>query len=283
MSERKVYLNGAICRASEAKVSVGDVGLLHGASTFTTMLARNGVVFRLDRHLARLMETIEFLAFACRVDEATLTDAVGQVLKANELSDAMVRITVTPGDPAEGASTTLVTADVLAEYPPQWYADGVRVVISDFRQPTQHPIGGHKTGCYLARTMARRIAAANGAEEALWFTTGEHLAEACFCNVFFVRGSKVYTPPLDTPVLPGIVRGCVLEICKELEIEYVSTEPLVAEEMLEACEMFITASCSGIRPVVQIERHEVGDGKVGPVTRRIMDAYSKLLDTECSK
>ncbi len=141
---------------------------------------------------------------------------------------------------------------------------------------------GYKTGCYLPRVLARQEAAAKGAEEALWFTTDNRLAEACFCNVFLVLDGKVLTPPLDTPVLPGVVREAVLELTGRLDIDCDDKTPLTIHEVLSAEEMFITASCSGIRPVVRVERHAVGDEKPGPITKKIMSAYRKLLEDECS-
>ena len=144
-----------------------------------------------------------------------------------------------------------------------------------------NPVCGHKTGCYLPRVLARQEAAAKGAEEALWYTPDNRLAEACFCNVFLVLDGKVCTPPLATPVLPGIVREAVLELCGALGLECRDDRPLLVDDMLAAGEVFLTASCSGIRPVVRIERHAVGDEAPGPVTRKIMSAYRELLDREC--
>ena len=130
--------------------------------------------------------------------------------RANALVEGRARITLTPG-PADGGGpcTTLITADPLPVQPAEWYQRGVGVVVSSYKQGRDDPLAGYKTGCYLPRLLARQEAAAKGAEEALWFTTDNLLAEACFCNVFCVLGGRVLTPPLDTPVLPGIVRGAV--------------------------------------------------------------------------
>lgn len=267
--------------AGEAAVGISDAGFLHGASAFTTMLARNGVVFRLDRHLVRLMETVQF--FNLRTD-ATVDDlaaAARELLAANKLSDARVRITLTPGSIHDGRPTTLITADPLPEYPREWYEKGISVVVTSFKQTTADATSGYKTGCYFPRVLARQAAAAKGAEEALWFTTDNRLAEACFCNVFLVLDGKVHTPPRDTPVLPGVVRHAVIELCGQLGIECDAETPLTVHEMLAAGEMFLTASCAGIRPVVCVERHVVGDEKPGEITRKIMSAYEQLLQREC--
>jgi branched-chain amino acid aminotransferase len=282
MSGRNVYLNGTIVPAAEAKISVSDAGFLHGASAFTTMLAHNGVVFRLGRHLARLAGTVKLLGLRAEVDADALAAATSDLLSANGLVEARVRITLSPGSVDAQGPTTVITADPVPEYPAEWYEKGISVVVSSLRQVWGSPIYGHKTGCYLPRVLARHEAAAKGAEEALWFTADNRLAEACFCNVFLVLAGEAYTPPRDMPVLLGVVREAVLELCGELGIACHDDRTLTIRETLDAQEVFLTASCSGIRPVTSVERHIVGEGEVGPVTRKLMQAYRELLDRECT-
>lgn len=281
MGDLQVFLNGELVPASMACVSIGDAGLLHGASVFTTMRAHRGQVFRFDQHLQRLGETVRVLNLRTDATVEVLRGAVAAVLAANELQEARVRITLTPGNVAAEQSTTLVTADPLGALPESWYQKGITAVVCSFKQGQGDPTYGHKTGSYLPRILARQEAAAKGAEEAFWFTPDNRLAEACFSNVFLVLEGKVHTPPRDTPVLPGIVRGAVLELCGQLGIAADEQTPLTVREMLAAKEVFITSSLSGVRPVVRIERHAVGDEKPGEVTKKIMSAYQDLLDKEC--
>ena len=281
MSEQSVYLNGEIVPAGDAKISVADAGFLHGASVFTTMLAHNGAVFRLERHLLRLMDTVRLFDLHVSATLESLRGGVAELLSANGLSEARVRITLSPGPVGREAPTTVITADALGAQPRAWYEDGISVIVSTFRQITGAPTTGVKTGCYFPRVLARREAAAKGADEALWFTSDNHLAEACFCNVFLVSGGIVRTPPPETPVLGGVLQQAVFEICRDSGVEYDARTPLTVNDMLAAEEIFLTASCAGIRPVVRVEAHDVGDGKPGPVTRKIMAAYRDLLEAEC--
>lgn len=285
-----VYLNGELVAADQAKISVFDAGLLHGASSFTTMLARNGKVFRLDRHIERLLGTVELLGLRIDQTPASLGDAVARLLAACELRDARMRITLTPGPiggdragsaQSLGQPTTLISADPLPAYPKEWYEKGITAVVSSFKQVAGDVTFGFKTGCYMPRILARQEAAAKGAQEALWFTTTNRLAEACFNNVFLVLAGKVYTPPKDTPVLPGVAREATLELCEKVGIAATEESELTVKEMLGAQEVFLTGSTTGIRPVVRIERHAVSDERPGPVTRKLMDAYARLLDEEC--
>jgi len=282
MSETKVHLNGQILAAEEARISVWDAGFLHGASAFTTMRAHRGVVFRLDRHLKRLLATAELLALRTDATWQALAGAIGQLLKANQLAEARCRVTLSAGSVHTESPTTLITAEPLPPYPPEWYQRGIALVIASFPQAGGDPTYGYKTGCYLTRVLAMREAAAKGAEEALWYTPDNRLAEASFCNVFLVLGGKLRTPPRDTPVLPGIVREAILELCGELAIDADDETPLLVRDMLAAEEIFLTSSCAGVRPVARVERHIVGDGKPGPMTMKLMAAYQELLDRECT-
>ena len=291
MGKENVYLNGRIIPADQAAISISDAGFLHGASCFTTMLAHNGVVFRLDRHLERLMDTVRLLSLRTDATPEALRGATYNLLSANELKEARLRITLTPGSTPIGraggaeegpAPTTVVTASRLPEYPNSWYQQGISVTVTSFKQSRGDPTFGCKTGCYFTRVLARQEAAAKGAEEAIWYTAENYLAESCFCNVFLVLKGKVCTPPRDTPVLPGIVRAAVIELCGELKIDCDEETPLTVREMLAAEEIFLTSSTTGVRPVVHVERHPVGDEQPGQVTRIIMSAYKELVDKECS-
>jgi len=281
MSEKYVHLNGSLVTADKAMVNVSDAGFLHGASSFTTMRAHNGVVFRLDDHLARLLGTVEVLGIRTEATAETLTAAVAELLQANDLSDARMRITLTPGAVLDDAPTVVITAEALPNYPPQWYTDGIFVAITELRQSPTDIACGRKTGCYFPRILAMRTAAAKQAQEALWFTPAGDLAEACFCNVFLRSGDELFTPPLETPVLDGILRGVVMELCGSLAITCIDTRPLGGRDLLDADEVFLTSSCSGIRPVVKVEDHRISDGRVGPITQELMKAYEELLDREC--
>lgn len=284
MAQLYVHLNGRLVPANEAHLSVFDVGFLHGASAFTTMRAHNGVVFRLDRHLGRLMDAVQALRLRCGATVEALAAGVRELLAASALADGQLRITLSPGSAhGEGEPTTLITAGPLAEYPAWWYEKGVMATVSPFKQSPTDPTVGLKTGCYLPRVLARRLAAEQGGEEALWFTDDNRLAEACFSNVFLVLGGEVRTPPLSTPVLAGIVREAVLELCPSLDIPCRDDAGLTVRDMLDAGEVFVTNSLTGIRPVVRIERHAVGDQAPGMLTRRLMDGYRELLDRECAK
>ncbi len=172
------------------------------------------------------------------------------------------------------------TAAPAEKYPDECYLKGITVVVADCRQSRTDPTVGHKTTSYFARLASLRAAHANGAMEALWFTPEGHLAEGAISNVFAVRDEELWTPPLDTPVLPGITRAAVIELAASLDIP-VREQALTLEDTRAADELFLTNSMMEVMPVVRIGRDPIGNEKPGEVTRKLAVAYSDLVAREC--
>jgi branched-chain amino acid aminotransferase len=281
-----IYHNGEFQPAGEARVSASDGGLLHGAGVFETMRAAGGRVFRLDRHLARLRRSVAALIRPIEADALPEEAVFAELLRRNALNSARMRMTVTAGavsaEPSGEASplTVLITAAPLQEYPPEFYARGIAVVLCPFRQSPSDPIAGHKTTAYLPRLLGLRAAGQAQSIEALWFTTENRLAEGCISNVFVAKNGVLRTPPLDTPVLPGIARACVLEIAAAAEIES-REEPLTINDLLDADEVLLTNTIMRVMPVIRVERRDIGEGKVGPIARKLLDDYRDLIGKEC--
>lgn len=281
-----VSLNGQLLGADAARVSVFDSSLMQGVGLFETMRAYNGVVFRLDAHLERLRNSARALGWTTVPTADNLKQNVQQALQAVEDADARVRLTVTTGtvrplDTEEAAPLTIIaSATAGVKYPDELYRKGVTVVVSDYRQGTADPIVGHKTTSYFSRLAAMREAHNRGAFEALWFTYDRKLAEGSISSVFVVSDGALLTPPLDTPILPGVTRAAVLELAAALGIE-TQEVPLNINDLLGADEVFLTNSLMEIVPVVHLERETVGDGKPGVLTGRLNEAYGALIAKEC--
>jgi len=165
-------------------------------------------------------------------------------------------------------------------YPPEYYKKGVLVVLSPFRQNPSDPTCGHKTTSYFPRMLALKIAHKKRAAEALWFTTNNHLAEGCVSNVFLIKDSTLYTPPLKTPVLPGIARKTVCRLAQENSINLVEKD-LIIDDVLAADEIFLTNVIMQVLPVVSVENHIVGSGKVGPMAKQIRKKFQELIEKQC--
>jgi len=282
----KVFLNDKLVDVDKAGISVTDGGFLYGAGLFETMRASNGVVFSLEDHLERLFSSAHTLSIENSYDKKFITESAYKVLEANKLSDARLRLTLSSGpmaaDGKEHKSTLLITATKFTPYPAEYYKNGVMVIISSFKQNLFDPTFGHKTINYFPRIMALEQARSKGAAEALWFTTDNRLAEGCVSNVFLVKDSVLYTPPLTTPVLAGVARKTVCELAENNSIE-LSEKDLYINDVLEADEIFITNVVMQIMPVVGVEKHTVGDGKVGKATKKLMKYFDGFIKKNCGK
>lgn len=281
----KVFLNNGLVDADKALIPAADSGLLYGAGLFETMQCCNGVVFSLDNHLDRLFSSAKALSINLTYDRDFITEAIYQTLKANVLTEARIRLTVTSGAVSgteQPKSTLLITAAKFQPYPAEYYAKGILAVLSPYRQNNFDPLCGHKTLNYYSRILVLDFARKAHATEALWFTTDNRLAEGCISNVFLVKDSILYTPPVETPVLAGVARKAVRELAMKISLDFVEKD-LYINDCLEADEVFLTNVIMQIMPVTQIEKHSVSSGQPGPVTKRIQKLFDELVKEKCGQ
>ena len=280
----KVFLNDKLVDASDARISIGDAGFLYGAGLFETMRAQNGKVFCLRDHLDRLCFSAAKLGFNLPHDRSALAHAIDQLLQANELPEARLRLTLTAGCVSDSSDepvpTLLITATKLTPYPEEYYRDGVMVVLCPYRQNPADPISGHKSTSYFARMLALQQARTQRAAEALWFTTEGQLAEGCISNVFLVKDGALLTPPIETPVLPGVAREVICKIAIRDKLDLVE-RALTIDDLLGAHEVFISNVIMKVMPVVAIEKHSVGEGKVGPITETLKHCFNDEIEQQC--
>ena len=284
----QVYLNGAFVSDGEARISVSDGGWLHGAGLFETMRAEHGRIFRLDAHLDRLRRSAWQILRPIEPQALPDESIFAELLERNLIRSARVRMTVSAGSlqnptNAEGQEPTVcITTAPLDSYPADLYEQGGQIVVCNFKLSTTDPIAGHKTTAYLPRLLGLRQARLAQCIEALWFTNENHLAEGCMSNVFILRGKVLQTPPIDTPVLPGIARSVVLEMAASANVT-VQECPLTIDDLLDADEVLLTNAIMQVMPVIRVEEHDIGAGRVGPMAKRLLEQYRKLVQTECSQ
>lgn len=280
----KVFLNDKLLDIDKACISVTDGGFLYGAGLFETMRSHNGVVFALADHLDRLIFSIGSLSLNNQYDRKYITDAIYKVLRANKLINARLRLTLTNGPMAESDEqrkpTLLITATKFRPYPPEYYKNGVMVVLCPFRQNPSEPTCGHKTTSYFSRMLALNLAHQKRAAEALWFTVDNRLAEGCISNVFLVKDSVLYTPPIGTPILAGVARKTVCQIALKDSIKLVEKN-LYISDVLDADEIFLTNVIMQIMPITRVEKHSVGDGQVGTITKRLQMSFEEFVKSQC--
>ena len=265
----KAWLDGRLVDEDAARVSAFDHGFLLGDGVFETLRVYAGEPFALDEHLARLHASAGVMGIP--VPDG-LEAVAHEVLRANELSEARMRITVTSGSgPAglargTGPPTVLVAALPIVPWPPTSTA-----ILSDLRRDERSPLCGVKTTSLAESAIALAEARDAGADEALLLNTAGNLCEATTANVFLVHDGIAATPPLDSGCLAGITRAHVLELGA---VE----RTMSPDDLSQADEAFLTSSTREIQPLVAIDGRRVGTGEPGDVTRRLAKAYSEMVD-----
>ncbi|MBN1916674.1 MAG: aminodeoxychorismate synthase component I [Verrucomicrobia bacterium] len=283
---RHVILNGRLVPPGEACVSVDDRGFLYGDSVFTTLRCYAGVPFRLDRHVTRLNASLHspIVAIAYTVDENSIRDDIARLVAKNGCLDAVVRLRVTRGrgagplPPKDAAPTTLLTVDPV-HLDESLYARGARLIVSSERRDPHGKLGRHKLGSYLFSLVARREAAAAGADEAIIADTDGHWLECACSNLFAVVEGALVTPDVTENLLPGIARETVLECARDLGIP-VSLQTLTAEITERAEEWFITNSVQEIVPVARVTTKSYT--APGPVAAVLARAYREAVAREAA-
>lgn len=245
-----LWLNGALVEQAAARVAPDDRGFTLGDGLFETVRAKNGALWHLHAHLARLAAGARVLGLP--LPQVDFKAAALTVLEKNGLSDGVVRITLSRGSgprgvlpPAEPHPTVLITA---APSPPP--AAPARLIVARVtRRNELSPLHAVKSLNYLDNILARQEAAAQGADDALLLNTRGRVAESTIANLFVVIGNMLLTPPVCEGALPGIMRAEVLR-------EHGSEANLSEEDLAQAQEIFLTSSL-GIRSVSHLEGREL--------------------------
>jgi len=279
-----VYINGNLVPAAEAKIPAFDYGFLFGYALFETMHAYNSTVFRLDRHIQRMVNSANTLGLS--LDAVELTNAVQDTVRVNNLQEARIRLTVSAGaghPVADLAScskpTVMVVAIPYTPLSPETYEKGYRMVISEIRRNSRSPVAVMKKTDYLESILAKQSARAAGADDALFLNDRGYLTEGTANNIFIVSKGLLKTPPVVAGVLPGITRAVILEMARATAISNKETNIRLAA-LFTADEVFLTSSLMEIMPVTMIDGQMVGSGRPGPVTRRLMQAFRETVRCE---
>jgi branched-chain amino acid aminotransferase len=283
-----VLVNGRRVPESAAVIPVFDRGFLFGDAVFESMRAHAGTVFRLGQHLERLARSAALLGFEQVPDAASLAADVRDVLEANGLEDARVRLTLSrgmgrPGDyvGVEGSPTRVVSASRFSGLDPALYASGVRAAIAARRAvPPECLDPAVKTTSRIVSVLARREAQVRGAYEALFLDAAGHLTEGTASNLFLVASGTLRTPSSASGALPGVTRAAVLEAAAAAGLP-IAEDAVPVSALETADELFLTNTSWEVLPVVEVDGRPIGAGVPGPVARDLLARYRALVRREC--
>ena len=272
----KVYLNGAILDAGDAKISVFDRGFIFGDGIYEVMARIGGRFFYEEAHMDRLKSCLEKISIP--FDVHSLQEEIPGLLHASNLDkkDCLVYMQVTRGVAPRQHS----------------YPDDIQPTVMMYAWPKTLPDINHKpvgvmlredfrwSRCdikmtsLLGNVMANQFAMANECYETVFERNGV-ITEASHSNVFFVKDGVIHTHPADHFILDGITRQVVLELCDSLKIP-VHLEGIPSSDIRLMDEAFLTGTSTQITPIQYVDGRDVFGQEAGPITRKLQEAFLGL-------
>ena len=280
----QVYIDGMLYPKSQAKVSVYDHGLLYGDGVFEGIRAYKGVVFKLKEHIARLYRSAHALMLQIPLTKEEMTQAVLETLRKNNLRDAYIRLIVTRGvgdlglDPRKCPKPSIIIiTDAISIMSREAKEKGISTMITWVRRnpvdATTHEI---KSLNYLNSVLAKMEATVNGVDEAICLDKNGCIAEGVGENVFIVKDGRISTPPTSTGALAGITSQVAIKSAKKLGYDINETN-ITPFQLFTADEAFFTGTAAEIVPIREVNKRQIGNGSPGPVTKKLMAAFQKVI------
>jgi len=276
---RTVYVNGAYVPEAEAKVSVFDRGFLMADGVYEVTSVLGGKLIDFAGHAARLKRSLNELEMAAPVDDAELLAIHRELVARNGITDGMVYLQITRGNPGDRdfswpdpalVPSTLVlftqSKPGMADSPQAM--TGIKVITIDDIRWGRRDI---KTVQLLYPSMGKMMAKKAGVDDA-WLVEDGFVTEGTSNNAYIVAGGQIITRQLGNDILHGITRAAVLRFAREAQMEVVE-RPFTVDEARTADEAFITSASAFVMPVVEIDGKQIGSGKPGKVATRLREIY----------
>jgi branched-chain amino acid aminotransferase len=281
-----VNINGQLVHRDKAGISPFDSAVQGGDAVWEGLRLYNGRIFKLHEHLDRLERSARALSFAEIPQPEKIVDEIKRTLTANKMRDGVhIRLTLTRGvkitsgmDPRLNQSgPTLI---ILAEHKALVYSkDGLKLITSSVRRPSPEILDPRIHHANLLNSILAKIEANNaGADDALMLDSNGFVAETNATNVFIVRKGDLATSKV-VACPEGITRATVIEIAAAEKIRCVEAD-LSPVDIYGADEMFCTGTMGELVGVIQLDNRPIGDGKVGPMTKRLSELYAQRTASE---
>jgi len=286
-------INGELVHRDKAGISPFDSAVQGGDTVWEGLRLYNGRIFKLHEHLDRLQLSARALSFTEIPPREKIIEEIKRTLAANKMRDGVhIRLTLTRGvkitsgmDPRLNQSgPTLI---VLAEHKAPVYAKmGLTLITSKIRRPSPEVLDARIHHGNLLNSILAKIEANNvGADDALMLDTRGFVAETNATHIFIVRNSDTSGSTGDLATSrcvacpEGITRATVIEICAAEKIRCIETD-LSVVDVYGAHEIFCTGTMGELAAVTKIDNRQIGDGNVGPMTKRLSDLYGQRTASE---
>ena len=277
-----VNVNGRISDEREAVISVFDHGFLYGEGIYETLRTYNSRPFLYDRHMRRLRNSAAMMALEIPFSDDQFAAHIRDTTAAANLNgaEAYIRVLVTRGIgeltydiKATPTPSVVIIVKPLVEPPQEAYERGVKVALVDIVR--NHPASVNpmiKSNNLMNQALAGQEAIRRGAFEGVMRNYRGELTECTTANLFVVREGVALTPPLESGLLPGITREFLFEVGRDVGVD-VREEVLRDQDLLSADEAFLTSTTREAIPIVRVDEHVIGNGKPGPVTRKLLKGF----------
>ncbi|HEY0579534.1 MAG TPA: branched-chain amino acid transaminase [Candidatus Nitrosocosmicus sp.] len=287
--DKKIWVDGKFVDYSEAKIHVLTHGLHYGTGVFEgirSYTTNNGpAIFRLDDHIKRLFNSAKAYFMHLEYTKEEIIQSSINTVKANNLDECYIRIIAFYGygklgvNPLPNKVSIVIAVLNWSEHiKKENREEGIDTIVSSWIKMDVRSMPTHAKGVanYANSALARMEAIKSGVDEAIMINSNGFVVEASAENIFFVKNGVVYTPPISTGALEGITRDTIIEIAKQNKIP-LSIENISRDEMYCFEEAFLTGTASEIVPIGKIDHRVVGDGKIGPITRKIQNYYGQVV------
>ncbi|WP_414473311.1 D-amino-acid transaminase [Microvirga sp. M2] len=276
---RTIYINGRYVPESEAQISIFDRGFLFGDGIYEVSAVIGGRMIDNDLHLDRLERSLSELGIPMPVSRDDIVAMQNSLIARNELNEGVVYLQVTRGsedrnfDYGDALKPNFIAfTQVKKLVDTNAHRTGVKVALVDDIRWGRRDI---KTVMLLAQVQAKREAKAQGCSEA-WMVQDGFITEGASSTAFIItQAGKIITRPNSRATLPGCTRLAVLQVAADHGLQ-VEERLFTADEARLAREAFLTSASSLVTPVIEISGHRIGEGRPGPVTRRIQEIYLNL-------
>ena len=283
-----IWIDGKMLPKSQATISVYDHGLLYGDGIFEGIRVYRGKIFKSAQHMKRLWRSAKRLRIDIPMTQEEMVAIQRTCINANEIVDGYIRLVVTRGVGNLGLNpfqcpkaTVFCIADTISLYPPELYEKGLKVIVAKRpRVPIECLDPRVKSLNYLNNIMAKVESLDLGLLESIMLNIDGYVAECTGDNIFIIKDGNLFTPPGTAGILEGITRNFVIDtLCPQLGLTCTKRN-LRLEEVLAADEVFLTGSAAEIIAVTQIGDTVMGDGKEGPITKRLRGRFREIVTSD---
>jgi D-alanine transaminase len=282
---QNVLLNGELLERSEASIDIEDRGYQFGDGVYEVIRVYNGKLFTEEEHLNRLWASAGSIGIEIPYSKEELQKQLKLLIEKDQLDTGTIYLQFTRGIsprkhpfPANGVTPTFVAYTREVGRPVEKLQSGVKAIITDDIRWLRCDI---KSLNLLGNLLANQKAAEAGCDEAVLHREGR-VTEGSHSNISIVKEGKVYTHPANHFILNGISRRVMIEICKREAISVVE-ESFTIEELSQADEIFLTGTTVEVMPVVELAGKSIGDGKPGPLTRKLQAWFKNEIELQCGK